>query len=105
MYLTRGKFRVLSPSARAWKEDTEALLRTLDLPHMEAKPLRVTVCVHRNWLTKDGRVKKADVQNREKALLDVIFPVIGVDDSYVWDLRLIKVQDTEEKTEIEILAL
>lgn len=43
-----------------------------------------------------------DVQNREKLLVDCLFDVLGVDDSYIWSMTLEKVVADQEGVEIRI---
>ena len=54
--------------------------------------LSVTIQIYENWLTKDGNVKKKDLDNRCKFLLDSIFEPLNIDDKFIWELKMIKVQ-------------
>lgn len=48
-------------------------------------------------LTKLGKVKKLDVDNRLKCLIDGITQIIGIDDSYIWEGKFSKhVSKTEQ---------
>lgn len=106
MFLTRGRFRILSPEARKFKEMVEALVVSLQLDPPEGK-LIVAIRLHSpRWLLKDGlRIRKMDIQNREKAVIDSVFKALGVDDSSIWLISMEKVVDIEERTEITILPL
>jgi Holliday junction resolvase RusA-like endonuclease len=106
LFLTRGRFRVLTPEARQYKEMVEKLVMDLQLEPPEGR-LQVAIRLHSSrWLLKDQiRIRKMDIQNREKAVIDSIFKALGVDDSNIWLISLEKVVDVEEKTEVTILSL
>lgn len=63
--------------------------------YLEAFPGKkvVEVEVHSfdNWLTKEDKPKKKDVQNQTKALVDTVFTFFGLDDSNIFDERAKKV--------------
>ncbi len=67
--------------------------------------LRVTVEIHEDWLCKDGSVKRKDVANREKFLIDSIFDALNVDDKYIFEHVMRKVQDDKEFAVITIGGL
>ena len=54
------------------------------------------------WYNKDGTVKKRDVANLEKVLIDSLTYCLGFDDCNIWDLRLIKIIGQIEKSNIFI---
>lgn len=105
-FIQRGRFRVLAPDARKFKEMVEELVTNLHLDPPQGR-LMVAIRLHSSrWLLKDGvGIRKMDVANREKLVLDAIFKTLGVDDSNIWLLSLEKVVDTEEVTEVTILSL
>lgn len=55
------------------------------------------------WHNKDKSIKKRDLGNLEKLILDAIFKTLGVDDSHIFLLSLEKVVDVEDYTEVTIL--
>lgn len=97
---------MLSPEAREFKDMVEKLVLDLQLQPPEGR-LMVSIRLHSpRWLLKDGlRIRKMDIQNREKAVIDSVFKALGVDDSNIWLISMEKVVDTEERTEITILPL
>ena len=67
--------------------------------------LKVTVTIFEDWYTKKHTVKKKDVANREKFLIDSIMLGLGLDDQFIWDHTMRKrVVDTESEyhSEVEI---
>ena len=57
---------------------------------------------HGNWKYKNGKNKRADIQNLIKLLIDAVFEKLGVDDSYVYYLSAGKTQDTKTFTRVVI---
>jgi Holliday junction resolvase RusA-like endonuclease len=64
--------------------------------------LSLTVQIFENWFTKKGTIRKKDVANREKFLIDSVFKGLGLDDSYIFEHTMFKVQSMEEKAVIVI---
>ena len=64
--------------------------------------LSVTVEIYENWYTKKGAVKKKDVANREKFLIDSVFNALGLDDCFIFEHVMKKVQSEDEKAVITI---
>lgn len=64
--------------------------------------LSVRVEIYEDWHTKKGDVKKKDIANREKFLIDSVFNALGLDDCFVFEHTMIKVQSDKEKAIIVI---
>ena len=58
-----------------------------------------------DWMCKNGNVKKRDIDNCLKTLLDSIFSCLDTDDSYIWDLKVRKVDGPIQKTVVRIYEL
>ena len=104
-FIQRGRFRVLSPDARKFKEMVEGIVVALGLDPPQGQ-LAVALRFHSTrWFNKDKSVKKRDLGNLEKLILDAIFKTLGIDDSNIFLLSLEKVANVEEFTEVTILPL
>ena len=78
LYFQRGRHRVLTDVARAWKasaqaEVTEQVMSTPGYPEalaglLGAKVRVVATFYGPSWICKNGSVRKKDVANMEKAL-------------------------------------
>lgn len=66
--------------------------------------LSVVVEIHENWHTKKGTVKKKDVANREKFLIDSVFGALGLEDSFVFNHNLIKIQNEDEEKAVILIS-
>jgi len=99
LYGQRGFRKFLTKEAKELKEKIAKIVK-------EAKEdgfilvnkdrLTVRVEIHENWYTKDGKVKKKDVANREKFLIDSIFDELGIDDKNIFKHTMIKKQSNKE---------
>ena len=64
--------------------------------------LKVKIEIHENWYTLKGDVKRKDIANREKFLVDSIFESLGLEDKYIFEHSMKKVQSKEEFAIIKI---
>lgn len=67
--------------------------------------LKVSIEIHEDWFCKDGRVKKKDLANREKFMIDSIFKGFGLEDKFIFEHEMKKIQDTEEFAIVKIDAI
>ena len=78
-------------------------IRFLEKEELKDMPLRVRVEIHENWYYKNGKIKRADVANREKFLIDAVFDALEIDDRNIFECTLVKCQDLDnEFSEIKI---
>ena len=117
-YISQGRFRKLSPDARAFKlsagtEILEQLQHLLDVEPGALQPLSgsrlaLKLSYHRsNWLTKSGTIRKVDIASYEKLTVDTVFEALaqylpGLDDSLLFEVALKKIEDGKEYITIEI---
>ena len=81
---------------------TNGIVENLDWKCPEV-PLKVTIGIRENWYNKNGTVKKMDVANREKFLIDSIFKALKIDDRYIWEIKLTKLHSEDiERAIIDI---
>lgn len=66
------------------------------------KLLKVRIEIHEDWWTKKNTVKKKDIANKEKFVIDTVFAALGIDDSFIWEITLVKFEDENEFTEVFI---
>jgi len=99
-----GRARFIKPEARKLREEIKEIVKK-SLPfvcfNLNAG-LKVHVEIHEDWLTKKGEIKRKDISNREKFLIDSVFGVLDIDDKYIFEHTFVKIQDTEEYAVIEI---
>lgn len=93
----RGRL-ILSPDHRAYKKLLELYLHRkfllADAENLKEKILKVEVQYvgpRESWFTKKNEIKKKDVENRHKALLDGIFSFLDLDDSQIFEITIKKV--------------
>lgn len=67
------------------------------------KKIRVTTFIYEDWMYKNGEVAKKDIGNREKFLIDSIFEELGLDDKYIFEHLMVKVQDYVQEKAIILI--
>jgi len=109
--VSRGGRLIKSPKARAFKDKLTAYLLQYELGNFgktyQGNGVIVSITYYMpNLYTKKGEISKTagDVSNRDKALIDVIFPMMGINDSDIFDMYLSK-REGEPRTEITISFL
>lgn len=105
--------RFLSSDAKRYKAGIELETRKqlekikVFLGQLEKKALVVYITIRSNsWLTQSGSIRKKDIQNHSKAILDSIFTVLqesvpSLDDSQIFSLIMYKELLSEDGSENE----
>ena len=112
LYFNYRNVRILTKEARQLKKDIFNIVDKIEktspfssIP-LPSIPLKVTTKIYEDWYYKNSKIRTCDIANREKFLIDAIFDALGVDDKYIFEQHLIKVQsDDKEFAEIEINAI
>ncbi len=98
---------ILKKEAREIKKQIKEIIDSIPInmgdSWLTEVPLKVDIDVHENWYTKKDTVKHKDVMNRSKFLIDSVFQVLGIDDKFIFEHTINKIQsETEEKSVITI---
>jgi len=109
LYYHKGNIKVLSNEGREIrryieKKVSEQISRE-SVEKLKNKKLSLKVEIFENWYTKKGKVRKKDLANREKFLIDSVFKSLGLDDSYIFEHTMFKIQGDEEKVKVTISKL
>ena len=104
LYWHKGNIKIMKTEAKKLRgEIRKIVIKALPFACANLNGgLKVTVKIHENWLTKKGEVKRKDVANREKFLIDSVFDALGIDDKFIFEHNISKCQDTEEFALIKI---
>ena len=87
-----GQRRVeLKPEVRQYKNTAKMYVPKFDTTKEDK--LGISMSVSQDWFFKNGAMKKQDVQNMAKVLVDIVSEKMGFDDSQVWTFSLDKVQE------------
>lgn len=104
LYLRRGYHSFLTKEARELQKQIAMILSDTTFEFLEQK-LKVSVDIYENWYYQNGSVATKDISNREKFLIDAVFKALELDDKYIFEHILRKVQSDEEKAIINIEEL
>lgn len=108
LYQVNHKFRTveLKPEARFWKSNAKPHIPSrTDFAPFQGKKLRLTLTVRMDWYYKNKNLKRLDVTNMEKVIVDTIAEKLGFDDLLVWEISTRKVQDvTREGVDVELMV-
>ena len=107
LYGQNGVRKFLKPEARKLREEIFDIVLNHTLHDPIKEPpirLQVHVKVYEDWYCKNGNVKRKDVANREKFLIDSVFNALGIDDKMIFKHTMEKIQSESEKCEIIIEA-
>ena len=104
LYWHKGNIKIMKTEAKKLREEIkEIVIKSLPFfcPNLN-DGLKVIVEIHEDWLCKNGSVKRKDVANREKFLIDSVFDGLGIDDKFIFEHNIIKIQDDNEFALIKI---
>jgi len=104
LYWHKGNIKIIKKEARELREKIKEIVDNLPIIIM-AGNLKVNIDIHEDWLCKDGSVKRKDILNREKFLVDSVFDALGIDDKYIYEHTMRKVQSKKEFAIVTILSL
>ncbi len=102
----RGSFYLKKEGKDLRKEIKEIVYSdTCGMYDITDTKLKVNVEIYENWYTKDNKVKKKDIANREKFLIDSVFEALEIDDKMIFEHSMKKVQSEKEFALIKIEVL
>ena len=100
----RRKTRFKSKDYAAWSRYVTNELHILRVERpTPGFPIHCEIEIHSaRWMTGKGTVRKVDLANFEKCLIDPVFEFLGLEDSYIFELKMTKVTSDEEFTVLKI---
>lgn len=84
----------MKPEVRAYKTQMKFFVPKMTVT--DNQHVSMTFEVVQNWHFKNGKIKKQDVHNMSKVLVDLVAEKMGFDDSQVWYFAMSK---TDSETE------
>ena len=104
LFWHKGNIKIMKTEAKELREKIRKIvIKSLPFvcPNLN-DGLKVVVEIHEDWYTKKGTVKRKDISNREKFLTDSVFKALGIDDKFIFEHTMKKVQSKNEKAVIII---
>lgn len=84
----------ISPEVRKYREDNKPIVKEAlkaSGTKYENGIIKMSVKVCTNYFTKADEIRKVDIDNTAKQILDTVFPALDIDDKTVFELNLKKV--------------
>ena len=78
------------------------------MPLWEVDPsmfLRFDISIYDNWYTKEGSVRKRDIQNLDKIIIDACCERLGIGDERVWERTIRKLSDDKLKDGFTVVKI
>jgi len=101
--------KFLKKEARELRDEIITLVNNqvheYELKHLKDKQLIVNVEVHENWFDLNKNIKRKDILNKEKFLIDSVFKGLDLDDRQIFDCRFIKRQSNNEEDYKSIITI
>lgn len=90
----------MSQKARLWKMKAKQAIpgNRLDA----GKRYHLDIEFHHQWFYKNGGMKRLDLQNCLKVLIDALCEKWAIDDSLIWVLKIRKVDNVDSKIGITL---
>lgn len=81
----------------AWEKQAEvALCQVKEIPKFFGT-LSVEIELHApDWFTKKGNARKKDLDNFSKTVLDSVFKHLEIDDSWIFELKMVKINSNSQ---------
>lgn len=102
LYGQSGYRKFLTKEAKILREKIKEIVSEQNDDLIIGGKLSIEIKIHEDWYCKNGTIKRKDISNREKFLVDSIFEDLNLDDKQIFTHIMIKIQDKEEYSEITI---
>ncbi len=111
LYWHRGNIKIMKTEAKRLRDSIYAIV--IDKlsengykDELRGKELKVYTEINEDWYNKsNGLIKKKDVANREKFLIDSVFKALDIDDSHIFEHTIKKIQNEKEFVKMIITPL
>lgn len=90
----------LKPEIRMWKTQVKQFVPVWKTD--KTGYLFFNVDVYTETLFKNGKVRKLDLQNMEKALIDAVCEKLGLSDEFIFEKHTRKIQANKDRIDVEV---
>lgn len=90
----------LKPEIRLWKSQVKQYVPPWKTG--ESGNLYFNADIHTETLFKNGKLRRLDLQNLEKALIDAVCEKLGIGDEFIFQKFTRKIQAEKDRIEVEI---
>lgn len=94
----------LKPESKLFKSKVKTYVPTFKVN--EGDKLDFTIEIASSWYYKNGNMRKKDVHNMVKILVDAICEGLGIDDKHIWNIMAFKTDSKDEEwTDVKIMRM
>lgn len=104
LYFQKGYKRIKTQEFRVFEQYVNRQVSQYSVVGKN-KPFAFHVDFFSNWLTKKGEVRKKDLDNYLKVLIDCVCAALKIDDCFVFEILARKCISLEEKITIDLIDL
>lgn len=99
LYWHKGNIKIMKISAKDIRQKINEIISRLNIDKEKLlnKKLKVRVEIYENWLTQLKTIKRKDVANREKFLIDSVFNALEIDDKFIFEHNIVKIQNKDSE--------
>ena len=105
LYWHRGNIKIMKTEAKELRLEIDNIVASMHCEFNSDDKLKVNVLIYEDWFNLNGSVKKKDIQNREKFLIDSVFKSLSLDDKQIFECTFKKVQSDHDHCIVEINIL
>ena len=93
----------MKPEIRLWKTQAKQFIPPWK-PKGESKSgwIYFNADIYTQVYFKNGKVRKLDLQNLEKCLIDCVCEKLGIGDEFIFEKHSRKINDEKDRIEVEI---
>lgn len=104
LYFNWNNRRILTKKAKELKIEIKEVVKKqlTNEKFNENEKLKINIDIYEDWYCKNGSIKRKDISNREKFLVDSIFDAININDKQIFKHTMNKIQSDKEFSIVEI---
>lgn len=100
----RGRVSVfLKQEGRRFKDNAKMFMPKIEMPEAPVV-LELRIVMSHSWICKNGNIKRFDIQNLEKILIDAIAERYGFGDERIWKKECAK-EVGDDRIDVRLLRL
>ena len=108
LYWHRGNIKIMKKEAKELRQEIIDLIDhkvyQYERDYFKDKQLYVIVEIYEDWFCKNNTIKKKDIANREKFLIDTVFKGLNIDDKMIFKCSFEKKQCDDDEYSVVLIS-